>query len=297
MSNFITFDLIIAALEQGCSYGIAALGILFSFRIIRFPDLSVDGTFALGGAITASLIYSGNNALLATILAILIGGIAGALTASLSLYLHINRMLSGILVMISLYSINLRIMGRSNIPLLSRATILSSIENSQYGKVGMILFFITLISILIVMMFAFLKMEVGLLLRATGDNPNTVTNAGKRQSLYVVCGLAISNALVAFSGSVIAQRQGFADVNMGTGIIIVLLACLFIGDVIIKSKKLIFILVRVIIGTIVYNLVISIGLRIGIAPSDLKLVTALIVILVLALPSRSDLPVQEERIL
>jgi len=265
--------------------------LILSFKIIRFPDLSVDGTFALGGAITAVFTQNFNEPFLGLLFAVLAGAVVGVVTASLNIYLKINRILSGILVMISLYSVNLRIMNRANIPLNNHSTLISQFEGNQ---ATIIIFFFIVATIIGILLLWFLKTEIGLVLRATGDNPKVVKNNGRNVKLYSIAGLSISSSLVAFAGSLVAQRQGYADVNMGVGIIIIGLACLFIGDTILRPKNLLITIISAIVGTIIYEFIISFGLRVGLSPSDLKIITALIVVVALSVFNKSNQPIIDE---
>lgn len=286
-------NLLQTSLELGFQYSLITIALIISFKIIRFPDMSVDGTFALGGAITAVFTQNYNSPFFGLFFAVLSGAIAGVVTASLNIYLKINRILSGILVMISLYSVNLRVMGKSNIPVTDRTTVISIFESNQ----STIIIFFSVVALLIgILLFVFLKTEIGLILRATGDNPKVVKNNGRNVNLYMIIGLSISSSLVALSGSLITQRQGYADVNMGVGIIIIGLACMFIGNTVLRPKNLFVTILSAIIGTIIYEFVISLGLRVGLSPSDLKIITALIVIIALSVFNKSKQPIIDENI-
>lgn len=286
-------NLLQTSLELGFQYCLVTIALVVSFKIIRFPDMSVDGTFALGGAITAIFTQNINEPFLGLIVTLFAGAIVGIITASLNLYFKINRILSSILVMISLYSVNLRIMNRSNIPLNSHSTLISYFEGNQ---ITIILFFCILAIIIGGLLVLLLKTEFGLILRATGDNPRVVRNTGRNVKLYTIAGLSISSSLVALSGSLVSQRQGYADVNMGVGMIIIGLACLFIGDTVLRPKNLFATILSAIIGTIIYEFVISFGLRVGLSPADLKIITALIVVVALSVFNKSKQPIIEENI-
>jgi len=292
-SGMINLDnLLQTSLELGFQYCLVTIALVISFKIIRFADLSVDGTFALGGAITAIFTQT-NNPFVGFMLSLLAGAIVGVITASLNIYLKINRILSGILVMISLYSVNLRIMNRANIPIANYKTMISRFEVSQ---ASIITFFLVVSLIIGSTIIWFLKTEFGLILRATGDNPKVVKNNGRNVRIYTIVGLSISSALVALAGSLVAQRQGYADVNMGVGIIIIGLACLFIGDALLRPKNIFIAMFSAIAGTIVYEFVISFGLRVGLLPADLKIITALIVVIALSIFNTSKQPIIEENI-
>jgi putative tryptophan/tyrosine transport system permease protein len=286
-------NLLQTSLELGFQYCIVTVALIVSFKIIRFPDLSVDGTFALGGAITAVFTQNFNEPFLGLFITIFLGAVVGALTACLNIYLKINRILSGILMMISLYSVNLRIMSRSNIPLSSHLTLISKFEVNQ---TVIIIFFFVVAFFVGSFLLWLLKTEFGLILRVTGDNPRVVKNNGRNVKFYTIAGLSISSSLVALAGSLVAQRQGYADVNMGVGIIIIGLACLFIGDSVVRPRTLPFLILSAIVGTIIYEFLISLGLRVGLHPSDLKIITAIMVVIALSVFNKSKQPIIEENI-
>lgn len=275
----------ITSLEQGLAFGVMALGVFISFRILDFADLSVDGTLPLGAAVSARLLTAGINPFYSLIAALLAGGIAGAITGFLNTKLKIAPLLAGILTMTSLYSINLRIMGRPNIPLIGKSTIFSLIE-----KLGLpypwnhLILLILIIIIVKFLLDAFLNTQIGFALRATGDNPQMIRSMGISTNSMKMLGLILSNALVALSGAMVAQYQGFSDVNMGVGTIIAGLASVIIGEVIIGKSSIMIATIGVVVGSILYRFSISIALNLGLAASDLKLLTALLVIIFLSTP-------------
>ncbi|XOS91736.1 ABC transporter permease [Brevibacillus laterosporus] len=282
------------ALEQGLLFAVMALGVYLTFRILNFPDLTVDGSFALGGAMAATLITEGTHPVLATFAATGVGALAGAFTGVLTTKGKINGLLAGILTMIALYSINLRIMGKSNVPLLRETTLYSiaqdmSIPDFTVNGItffsGVALLFLMGILILKGVLDYFLHSDVGLDLRATGDNPTMIRSYGVGTDGTLIMGLALSNALVALSGALIAQYQGFGDVNMGIGMIIIGLASVIIGEVIVGDKSIMRATLAVIIGSLLYRFVIAYALKIGLSPGDMKLITALLVIVALTLPN------------
>ncbi|MBG9775570.1 ABC transporter permease [Brevibacillus laterosporus] len=282
------------ALEQGLLFAVMALGVYLTFRILNFPDLTVDGSFALGGAMAATLITEGTHPVLATFVATGVGALAGAFTGVLTTKGKINGLLAGILTMIALYSINLRIMGKSNVPLLRETTLYSiaqdmSIPDFTVNGItffsGVALLFLMGILILKGVLDYFLHSDVGLDLRATGDNPTMIRSYGVGTDGTLIMGLALSNALVALSGALIAQYQGFGDVNMGIGMIIIGLASVIIGEVIVGDKSIMRATLAVIIGSLLYRFVIAYALKIGLSPGDMKLITALLVIVALTLPN------------
>ncbi|MDF9413063.1 ABC transporter permease [Brevibacillus laterosporus] len=282
------------ALEQGLLFAVMALGVYLTFRILNFPDLTVDGSFALGGAMAATLISEGTNPVLATLVATGGGALAGAFTGVLTTKGKINGLLAGILTMIALYSINLRIMGKSNVPLLRETTLYSIAKDMSipdFTVNGMTLFsgvaFLFLVGVFLLkgILDYFLHSDIGLDLRATGDNPTMIRSYGVGTDGTLIMGLALSNALVALSGALIAQFQGFGDVNMGIGMIIIGLASVIIGEVIVGDKSIMRATFAVIIGSLLYRFVIAYALKVGLSPGDMKLITALLVIVALTLPN------------
>lgn len=276
------------SLYEGLAYGFVALGVYLTFRVLAFPDLTVDGSFVLGAAVVAVLIREHSvNPFVAMAIALGAGLCAGLTTGLLNTKLRIPALLAGILMMVALFSVNLRIMGRSNLPLLGQTTIF--VLASQFlGLTDRIAFQLVVAGVLAVIVFFilnwFLRTEIGLALRATGDNEQMVRGAGVDTDKTTIIGVSIANGLVAFSGGVVAQAQGFADVGMGVGIIIMGLASVMIGEVLFRPKGVARLLVAVVGGAFVYRLVLSLALRAGMAPGDLKLITAVIVIIVLAVP-------------
>lgn len=276
---------LITSIEQGLIYGIMAIGVYITFRILDFADLTVDGSLTLGAAVSSRLIILGYNPFLTIILATMGGGMAGSITGFLNTRLKIAPLLSGILTMTCLWSINLRIMGRPNIPLLSDKTIFDLFKVpsfvSNYGELILILLVVLAVLITLIL---FLKTKLGYAVRATGDNPVMVRSMAINTENIKMIGLILANSFVALSGSIIAQYQGFSDISMGIGTIIAGLASVIIGEVIIGKDSLNFIIPSIIIGSILYRASISFALMSGFAASDLKLLTALIVIFFLSAP-------------
>jgi len=307
----LVFTAIFGAFESGIIYAIMALGVYLSFRILDFPDLTVDGSFVTGAAVAATLIVSGANPLVATIVALFAGFIAGCITGIIHTVGKINALLSGILMMIALYSINLRIMGKSNVPLLNTDTLMTNVRNFWDGTgidtffnsiltaVGLgdslprtwgILIFMVIITLTIKFLTDwFLKTEIGLALRATGDNKRMIRSLSANTNMMVILGLGLSNAMVAFSGALIAQQGGFADVGMGIGMIIIGLASVIIGEALFGTKTIARTTLAVIGGAIIYRIVVSLALRVEfLEPGDMKMITATIVILALVMPKIID---------
>ncbi len=274
------------SLELGLAYALVALGIVISFRILAFPDLTVDGSFALGGAVAARLMIEGVSPLLCITIATASGFVAGCCTGLLNTRLKINSLLAGILMMTMLYSVNLRIMGRSNIQLLTVDTILTPLENLNMDRfIPIILFFLVVTIIVKVLLDLFLHTQIGFAMRATGDNEQMIRTLGVNTDNMTVLGLGISNAMVALSGALVSQDQGFADVGMGIGMIVSGLAAIIIGETLVKTRTVARMTLAAVVGSIVYKLIISIGLRLGLAPTDLKMATGVMVILALGIPA------------
>lgn len=276
------------AASQGIIWGIMTLGVYITFKVLDFPDLSIDGSFALGGAVSAILISNGMNPFITLIFSFLAGSLAGLVTGILNTKLQIPGILAGILTMIALYSINIRVMGgRPNIPLLGMSTSLTIIQNIfSLSKVlsdllvGFIFsFFIVLI------MYWFFGTEMGCAIRATGNNEKMIRALGVDTNIMKIIGLMISNALVSLSGALVTQSQGYADVGMGTGTIVVGLASVIIGEVIFGDRfSFLYKLSSVVMGSIIYRIIIAIVLQLGLKATDLKLLTAIIVAIALSVP-------------
>jgi putative ABC transport system permease protein len=276
--------------EIGLIFAIMALGVYLTFRILDFPDLTVDGTFTTGGAVAAIMIVAGYPPFLSTIIAMLAGFMFGCCTGVLHTKGNINPLLAGILSMIALYSINLRIMGKPNVALISEETL----KHQSKGFFDNVLPFISTFDIIIPMLLVviivklsidwFLKTDIGLSLRATGDNQRMVRSYSVNTDLTIILGVGISNGLVALSGALFAQYQGTANATMGVGMIIVGLASVIIGEAIFGTKTIRRVTFAVISGAAIYYFVIALALNIGFNASDLRLITALIVIFALVSP-------------
>lgn len=272
---------LMGAVELGLLFGLVAMGVLLSFRVLDFPDLTVDGSFPLGAAVCAILIVSGVNPWVATACAILAGMMAGFVTAWISVRWNILHLLASILTMTALYSINLRIMGRPNIALLGENTIFTLIEDLSYCPLFIMptaMFVIAGVALLLV--YRFLSSEKGLAMRATGSNLRMAKAQGIAVNRQILLGLAISNGLVALAGALFAQSQGFADITMGVGTIMVGLASVIVGEAIFNPKVILTALVACIIGSIFYRIAIAMALNagfLGLQSSDVQLVTAVIV--------------------
>jgi putative ABC transport system permease protein len=273
------------SLEQGLAYALVALGIVISFRILAFPDLTVDGSFVLGGAVVAKVIVLGYPPLTGIVLAVLIGFAAGCATGMLNTRLKINSLLAGILIMTILYSVNLRVMGRSNTPLLNYVTIFTPFEQMEMRWLSIVLFFSLVVFAGKFLTDLFLHTQIGLAMRATGDNEQMIRTLGVNTENMTVLGLGVSNAFVALSGALVAQHQGFADIGMGIGMIVAGLAAIIIGETLLKAKSVGMVTFAAILGSFIYRLIITIGLWLGLAPTDLKMATGAMVILALGFPA------------
>ena len=277
------------ALETGFIFALVALGIFISFRILDFPDLTVDGSFPLGAAVAASAIVSGINPWLATLMACLAGSIAGVITALLNVKLNILHLLASILTMIALYSINLRIMDGPNKALLGVETLLTPLDNlSVPYYIAYPIAFGILAFIVLGLLVAFLKTEIGLAMRATGSNPRMAKANGVNTSVMIVLGMALSNALVALAGALFAQSQGSADVTMGVGVIVIGLASVIGGEALIPTRTILLWALACLIGSILYRLVIAFALNgdvLGLKAQDLNLITAVLVTLAIVMPN------------
>lgn len=308
------FTAIFGSVEQGFIYALMALGVYLTFRVLDFPDLTVDGSFVTGAGTAAAMIVLGYHPVIATAVAILAGFLAGCMTGVLHTKGKINPLLSGILMMIALYSINLRIMGittenslgRPNIPLMNEGTIFSlifgwwgnlSIDESinsfltsmgvQYvPKTWGTLLIVAILIVIIKFIFDwFLRTEVGLAIRATGDNKKMIRSFSANTDTLVILGLGLSNALVAFSGALIAQYTKSADIGLGIGMIVIGLASVIIGEAIFGTKTIVRTTLAVVTGAIIYRIVLALALRIEFLDAgDTKLITAFIVIVALILP-------------
>jgi putative ABC transport system permease protein len=268
-------------------YVLVAIGVFLTLRVLAFPDLTVDGSFVTGGSITALMISKGHDPYLSTLAAFFGGLCCGFITALLNTKLRITALLAGIIMMVGLYSINLTIMGRPNIPLIRSTTIFDSVAQLlALKKSGLLVIGILAVitAIFVVLLNWFLRTEIGLALRATGDNEQMIRSLGSCAEINILIGCGISNALVGLSGALVAQRQGFCDVNMGIGIIVIGVACVIIGEAVIEPRSVALMLLSALAGTFIYRLFIVIALRMGLPPEYLKLITAALVILALGVP-------------
>lgn len=275
------WTIFIGALEEGLVYAIMALGVYITYRILDFPDLSVDGTFPLGAAITAVLITKGVSPVLTLFIAFIMGAIAGMLTGIIHVRFKIRDLLAGIIMMTALYSINLRITGgKANVPIFMKETIFN---NSYLSKLPELvqpylisIVLLIIVAIMKILLDLYLNTKSGYLLRAVGDNPTVVTSLAKDKGIVKIIGLAIANAFVALSGSVYAQKSGYFDIYTGTGTMVMGLASVIIGINLFKRLSFVKATTAVIVGSIVYKICVAIAINFGLETSDLKLITAVL---------------------
>jgi putative ABC transport system permease protein len=279
-------------LEQGFLFGFLGLGVLITFRFFRFPDLTAEGSYPLGGAVAASLLISGADPFSATLAAALAGAAAGMVTALIHTKLKINNIISGIVVMTALYSVNLRVMGRANIPLLRTPTVFGDIvawlnhfgfalRDNVYTTIPIAFVLLVAGAALLVWFFS---TDLGLAVRATGQNEPMILSLGVDTDRTKIVGLALSNAFIALSGALVAQNHGFSDIGMGIGILVTGAAAVLIGEAIFGDRTVLTWVIAAIIGVVIYQLLVALALRVGLEPVDLRLVTALLLLLALAVP-------------
>lgn len=276
------------AFEIGLIFGLVALGVLISFRILNFPDLTVDGSFPLGGATAAILIHHGMDPFTATLCATLAGGVAGMITGWLNVSLKIMDLLASILMMIALYSINLRVMDAPNIPLIAEPTVFTLLQpDGLEDYVARPLILLVLVIVIKLLLDWFFTTQVGLAMRATGSNPRMARSQGIATGSMILLGMAISNALCGLAGALFAQSQGGADISMGIGTIVIGLAAVIVGESVMPSRRLLITTLAVIVGAVLYRFFIALALNadfIGLKAQDLNLVTAVLVTVALVIP-------------
>jgi len=277
------------AVELGLVFAFVAIGVYLAFRVLDFPDLTVDGSFPLGAAVTGVLILAGMNAWLAAAIAMVAGAAAGLVTATLNVRFKILNLLASILTMIALFSVNLRVRGRPNIALINQDTMLTPFFGHGIPEYYVRpLFLFVLVAIAVFVVWRFLESDMGLAMRATGANPRMARAQGVRTDRQIYLGMALSNALVALGGSLFAQTNGFADVTSGVGTIVVGLAAVIIGETLLRSRFILVILIGCVLGSIIYRIAIQFALSngdiLGLQASDLNIATALLVTFALILP-------------
>src|SRR5881409_2996554 len=294
--------LLLGAFTIGLILALLALGVYLSFRVFNFPDITAEGSITLGASLTATLLVRGWGPATATAAGFAGGLLAGATTGLLHTKCRINGLLSGILVMTALYSVNLHVMGKSNVPLLNESTMASQAENlglkwfhsaadlDVFGwTVGMrdaatLLGMLALVSLLGLALYLFFRTNLGTAMRATGDNPQMIRALGVSVDFIIILGLALSNGLIALSGSLLAQYQGFADVQMGIGMVVWGLASVIIGEALVGSTRIGLLITGAVMGSVLFRLLVAIALRWGLNPNDLKLITAAFVFVALVAP-------------
>lgn len=295
-------SLLLGSLTIGLILSLLAYGILISFRVVAFEDLTVDGSLALGGATAAALIFNGVHPILATLAGAAAGATAGAITATLHTRFDINRLLSGILVMTALYSVNLRIMGKSNIPLLTQRTVMDyadGLSGLLFGEqtvldvsswqasardVSTLLLMLVFSSGVGFALFAFFRTNFGLALQAIGDNTKMTRALGINVETMTTFALFLGNGLIGLAGALLAQYQGFADVQMGVGMLVWGVASVILGESLVGTKKIGFLIAGAVMGSVLFRLLVAIALRWGLNPNDLKLITAVFVFVALIMP-------------
>jgi putative ABC transport system permease protein len=295
-------NLLIGTFTIGCILSLLALGVFISFRIFAFPDITADGSVTLGASVAATLMVHGTSPLLASLAAFVAGMLAGACTGTLYTRFKINSLLSGILVMTALYSVNLHIMGKSNVPLLSVTTLATQAEQigvnfmrgaTSFGLAGWevsvrdasVLGAVALVVALTGgLLYLFLRTNLGMAMRAPGDNVQMIRALGVNDANMIVFGVAISNGFVALSGALLAQYQGFADVGMGIGMVVWGLASVIIGEALVGTNQLGLTIIGAVMGSVLFRLLVAVALRWGLSPNDLKLITAVFVFCALIVP-------------
>jgi putative ABC transport system permease protein len=293
--------LLIGAWTVGLILSLLALGVFLSFRVFKFPDITTEGSITMGAATAAVLLVGGVPASLATLAGFVTGAIAGAATGVLHTKFGINGLLAGIIVMTALYSVNLRVMGQSNIPLLNVPTLATDAERLGRALVGAdsvsiwgqsvgvrealaMVFSLAIVVLVGGVLYLFLRTHLGTAMRATGDNDQMMRALGVSVGNMLILGLALANGLVGLSGALLVQYQGFADVQMGIGMVVWGLASVIIGEALVGTRQLEYVIVGAVMGSVLFRLLVAVALRAGLNPNDLKLITAVFVFVALVLP-------------
>lgn len=286
-------SIIIGVIEEGLIYAIMALGLYITYKILDFPDLSVDGTFPMGAAVTAMLILKGVHPVLTLLISFAAGLLAGCITGLIHVKLKVRDLLSGIIMMTALYSINLRIAGKANLPIFSKETIfenafLEAVVPKALDPYLVCIILFVIVLICKVLLDLFLKTRAGYLLRAVGDNEVLVTSLAKDKGMVKILGLALANGFVALAGCVYCQQKGFFEVSTGTGTMVIGLASVIIGTKLLKRFRSVKATTAVIFGSIVYKACVSLAIALGMAASDLKLITAVLFLIILVASNRKE---------
>ena len=279
-------NLAVSTVAQGLLWAIMALGVYVTFRVLDLADLTCEGSFPLGAATAATLMASGHSVGTAILAAAVAGMIAGAVTGFLTTKMKIPALLAGILTMIALYSVNLRIMGKANLSLLGVDTVFSLTQKALGLNNAYTTFVVGLAATLVIgiSMYWFFGTEIGAAIRATGFNQQMIRAQGVNTHMTIILGLIISNALISVSGAMVGQNNGFADVGMGVGTIVIGLASVIIGEVLFGTRSFKNCLISVVLGSVVYRIVIAVVLQMGMPPNDLKLFTSVLVAIALSMP-------------
>jgi len=298
--------LLIGAITLGLILALLALGVYVSFRIFNIPDMTAEGSVTLGASVAAAFMVHGYNAVIATAAAALAGTLAGAVTGVLATKCRINALLSGILVMTGLYSVNLHVMGRSNLPLLEVKTLATFADNLGTRIFGgtddldvagwavsvrdasMLLCVFIFVAIICGVLYVFFRTDMGTAMRATGDSPDMIRALGVSVDRATIFGLAMSNGLIALCGAMIAQYQGFADVQMGIGMVVLGIASVIIGEALVGTRAVGLLITGTVMGSVLFRMLVAIALRWGLSPNDLKLITAVFVFAALVLPNMAN---------
>lgn len=286
-------SIVIGVLEEGLIYAIMALGLYITYKILDFPDLSVDSTFPMGAAVTAMLILKGVHPAAVLFISFLAGMAAGCVTGLIHVKLKVRDLLSGIIVMTALYSVNLRIAGKSNLPIFSKETIFDNqmIDTMMPEVVkpwAVTLILLLLVAVCKILLDLFLQTKAGYLLRAVGDNEVLVTSLAKNKGTVKIIGLALANGFVALAGSVYCQQKGFFEISIGTGTMVIGLASVIIGTKILKRFGGVKATTAVIFGSIVYKACVSLAIAMGMTASDLKMITAAIFLVILVVSNQTE---------
>ena len=278
-------SILLSSISQGLLWSIMAIGVYLTFRILDIADLTAEGSFPLGAAVCASLVVAGITPIIATLIALFCGMLAGVISGLLHTKLKIPALLTGILTMTGLYSINLRIMGKANITLLGKGTLIRMVQSyGLNGRMSVLIVGVAASLVVIILLYLFFNTEIGLAIRSTGDNEAMSEANGIQTSHMKIIGYMLSNGLIALSGALIAQNNSYADIGMGIGTIVIGLASVIIGEVLFQQVSFVKRLVTIVIGSIVYRLIIDLVLQLGIDPQDIKLFSALILALALSTP-------------
>jgi putative ABC transport system permease protein len=284
--------LVLNMFEQGFLFAFLGLGVLITFRFFRFPDLTAEGSYPLGGTVAAALLVQGLDPFIATLAAAGAGAAAGTVTALIHTKLRINNIIAGIIAMTALYSVNLRVMGKANTPLLNTPSVFSetvdwlnrlgfNLHDNVFTTIPIALVLLVCAGLALIWFFA---TDLGLAVRATGQNEAMIASLGVDTDRTKIVGLALSNSFIALSGALVAQNHGFADIGMGIGILVTGAAAVLIGEAIFGDRTVTWWIVAVIFGTVIYRLLVALALRVGFEPVDLRLVTAVLLLLALTIP-------------